>query len=157
MIDLCEFIRKTKIKCGKLTVKAHRNTVGRNKNKHVEGTPQLTQYVHHRQTDWPSNRLLNGSIENAFHAMRQELADLADTHFNSAGRDGKEYNALKRFTRDHPLVFKKGDKTSCIVVKNRKDYTREGMVHLSDVKSESKVKTYKRLNRDYTPEAQNIP
>jgi len=34
------------------------------------------------------------------------------------------------------------------VVKNRKDYIREGMVHLSD------EKTYKRLNRDYTPEVQ---
>ena len=152
MIDPGEFICKTKIKYGNLIVKAHRNTVGRNKNKHVEGTPQLTQYVHHRQTDWPPNRLLNGSMENAFHAIKQELADLADTHFNSAGRDGinhnptqKEYNSLKK---DHSLVIKKGDKTSCIVAKSRKGYLREGMVHLSD------EKTYKRLNKDYTPEVQ---
>ena len=41
-------------------------------------------------------------------------------------------------------MFKKGDKTTCIVVKNRKEYVREGMIHLSD------TKTYKRLDRHYT-------
>ena len=43
-------------------------------------------------------------------------------------------------------MFKRGDKTSCIMVKNRKDYIKEGMAHLSD------TKTYKRLDRDYTPD-----
>jgi len=46
----------------------------------------------------------------------------------------KELNALKKFTTDSSLIFKKGDKTTCIVVKNRKDYVREGLEHLSDDK-----------------------
>ena len=41
-------------------------------------------------------------------------------------------------------MLKRGDKTSCIVVKNRKDYIKEGLAHLSD------TKTYKKLDRDYT-------
>jgi len=98
---------------------------------------------------------MNCSMENTFHTIRQEFYNLTDTQFNDDNNSNirhnlirKEHNALKRFTKNHSLVFKKGDKTSCIVVKNRKDYVKEGMVHLLD------AKTYKRLERDYTPDVE---
>ena len=90
-------------------------------------------------------------MENTFHAMRVELATLADREFkdeknHSYNLTRKEHNALNRFAKTSSLVFKKGDKTTCIVVKTRKDYIREGMAHLSD------TRTYMRLDSDYTPE-----
>ena len=90
-------------------------------------------------------------MENTFHAMCVELATLADREFkdeknHSYNLTRKEHNALNRFAKTSSLVFKKGDKTTCIVVKTRKDYIREGMAHLSD------TRTYMRLDSDYTPD-----
>ena len=154
MNDLGKFIKNTKIKCGKLLVQSKRKYA--RKPKHIDGTPQMTPSYEegrhwHKQTDWPSNRLLSSQMENTFHSMRQEFASLADREFNNPEKQTfnltkKEQWALNRFTRTSSLVFKKGDKTTCIVVKNHRDYVREGMVHLSN------TKTYKRLDRDYTPD-----
>ena len=90
-------------------------------------------------------------MENTFHAMHVELAALADREFKAPKNHPhnltrKEHNALNKFTKTSSLVFKKGDKTTCTVVKTRKEYVREGMTHLSD------ARTYMRLNRDYTPD-----
>ena len=154
MTDLGTFIRNTKIKCGKLLVQSQREQS--RKSKHISGTPSLIPSYEgdshwRKQTDWPSNRLLSSQMENNFHAMRQELAILTESEFGNSEKQTfnltrKEHRALERFARTSSLVFKKGDKTTCIVVKNRKDYVREGMVHLSD------TKTYMRLDRDYTPD-----
>ncbi|XP_065892734.1 uncharacterized protein [Dysidea avara] len=82
--------------------------------------------------------------------MRHELTTLSDRNFNTCDDNNKsnltrkEHNALKRFATSCSLVLKRGDKTSCIVVKNRKDYIKERLAHLSD------TKTYKKLDRDYT-------
>ena len=124
------------------------------KSRHISGTPGLTSSYEERnrriQTIWPSNKLLSSQLENNFHAMKQELANLADREFNDTTRQynltRKEHHAINRFAKTSQLVFKKGDKTTCIVVKNRADYVREGMAHLSG------TKTYKRLDRDLTPE-----
>jgi len=120
MIDLVKFMQNVKIKCGKLTVKAHRHITGSKGTKHVPGTAQLSQHQWHKQTDWPSNRLMNCSMENTFYTIRQEFSNLVDTQFNNDNNSSvrhnfsrKEHNALKKFTKDHSLVFKKGDKTSC--------------------------------------------
>ena len=162
MIDLGKFIQKVKNKCGKILVKSRRknsNSTTRRMNR-LNDTPQLTQDNQRKQTDWPSNRLFGRTMEDAFHAMRQNLADLAEREFNDNKHKNdfhdhnltrKEHLALGQFTKNCSLVFKRGDKTSCIVVKNREDYIREGMAHLSD------TKTYKRLERDHTPDvAQHI-
>ena len=152
MTDLGKFIENTKIECGKLLVQSKREHV--KKPKHIEGTPRMPPSYEegrhwHKQTEWPSNRLLSSQMEDTFHVMRQELANLADREFDNSKKhpfnlSKKEQWALNEFTKTSSLVFKKGNKTTCIVVKNRKNYVREGMIHLSD------TKTYMRLDRDYT-------
>jgi len=123
----------------------------------VPGTPQLTpsyaENCHwHKQNDWPSNRLLSIQMEDTFHAMRQELAILTDKESDKVSKKQShnltrnERTALTKFSKTSSLIFKKGDKTTCIVVKNSKDYVKEAMVHLSD------AKTYRRLDRDCTPD-----
>jgi len=64
-------------------------------------------------------------MEDTFHVMRQELADLAEKKFTDKetrvhNLSRKEHLALKLFTKNCSLVFKLGDKTSYIVIKNRK-------------------------------------
>jgi len=54
MIDLGKFIQKVKIKCGKLTVKAHRQMTGRKGTKHVPGTPQINQHQWYKQIGHPT-------------------------------------------------------------------------------------------------------
>jgi len=156
--DLGEFISNVKIKCGKLLVKSQRNKhskkrrINNNSNNTTNSLPHFEEeHCQRKQTDWPSNRLLSSQMENTFHAMRMELASLADREFNNPKNHShnltrKEHNALDKFKKTSSLVFKKGDKTTCIVVKTRKDYIREGMIHLSD------TRTYLRLDRDYTPD-----
>jgi len=154
MIDMGKFIQRVKNNCGKILVKSrrkHSNSTTRKTNR-LNGTPLLTQDSQHKQTDWLSNRLFGRAIEDTFHAMRQKLANLAETNFknnnekNNFNLTRKEHLALGWFTKYCSLVFKREDKTSCIVVKNRKDYVKEGMIRLSD------TKTYKRLDKDYTLE-----
>ena len=81
MNDMGQFIRNTKIKCGKLLVKSQKQY--RMRPRQVPGTPQLTpsyaeNFHWHKQNDWPSNWLLRSQMEDTFHAMRQELAILTD-------------------------------------------------------------------------------
>ena len=141
-----------KIKCGKILVKSHKENKVKKPNRTFSQSSQNQDVSRQRkQTDWPSNRLMNNQMENTFHAMRNELAELANNEFDNAKPQShnltrKEYNALERFSKTSSLVFKKGDKTTCTVVKTRIDYVREGMEHLSD------TRTYKKLDRDYTPD-----
>ena len=89
-------------------------------------------------------------MKDTFHVMRNELATLVDRDFDMDSKrppnnlTRNDRSALRDFPKTRSLVFKKGDKTTYIVVKHRKEYVREGMIHLSD------TKTYKRLDRHYT-------
>ena len=154
MIDLGTFIRNTKIKCGRLLTQSKRTHT--KKSKHIDGTPSLIPHYEegarlHRQTDWPSNRLLSSQMEDTFHAMRQELSTLADRvqRFQKTIIQPyqKRTNSPEQVCQDQfSGIQRRSDKTTCIVVKNRKDYVRERMTHLSD------TNTYMRLDRDYTPD-----
>ena len=69
-------------------------------NPNIKGTQELTpsyedHHNRHKQTDWPSNRLLSSQMGN-FHAMRHELVAMADSEFIDTR---KEHNALKQFTK----------------------------------------------------------
>ena len=89
-------------------------------------------------------------MKDTFHATRQELANLAEDNFTDKETSvhnllRKDHLALKSFTKDCSLVFKHGDKTSYIVVKNINDYQRRNVTN-------SDTKTYQRLDRDHTPD-----
>ena len=66
--------------------------------------------------------------------MRNELVDLAEGQFKNSNYNHnlnrREHNALIKFTKNHSIVLKKEDKATSIVVKNRKDYIREGFTSL---------------------------
>jgi len=113
MTDLGTFIRNTKIK---LLVQSQREQS--RKSKHINGTPSLIPSYEgdsqwRKQTDWPSNRLLCSQMENNFHAMRQELAILADSEFGNSEKQTfnltrKEHQTLDRFAKTSSFGIQKG-------------------------------------------------
>jgi len=154
--DLGEFIKTT---CGKILVKSQREQLKKNKkSKHTKGTPRLTphhsdEYCQRKQTNWLSNRLMSSQMEILFMQWEVNWPHWGHTgrHWYSINHPHnlarKEHHALQKFNKTSSLVFKKDDKTTCTVVKTRKDYIKEGMIYLSD------TRTYKKLDRDYTPDA----
>ena len=117
MNDMGQFIRNTKIKCGKLIVQSQRQY--RMRPRQVAGTPQLTssyaENCHwHKQNDWPSNRLLSSQMEDTLHAMSQELAILTDKESDNVSKKQShnltrnERTALTKFSKTRSLIFKKG-------------------------------------------------
>ena len=102
------------------------------------------------QTDWPSTRLLPKPFEDAFHALRSEISDQEQYQDNKPkwkqNLTRKERAALRNLSSNKEIVLNRADKANCVVVKNREDYVREGLEHLSD------TNTYTKLDRDHTPE-----
>ena len=96
-----------------------------------------------------SQQLGPKALEDAFLAMRQELATLTDDPIQKHNLTRKERLALKQLTTNHDLIINKADKGSTIVVRSTTDYIREGLEHLSD------PNTYIQLERDYTQEVTN--
>ena len=80
--------------------------------------------------------------------MRSDIAEMneinnAKTKHNLT-RNGR--TALKQFMQSDTLIINKADKGSTIVVIDKTDYISEGLEHLSD------TKTYTKLNNDRTKE-----
>jgi len=102
------------------------------------------------QHDWPSTRLLPNQLENTILAMRNDMAALTDSQTSEEKKISKhnltrrERFALRRLSKNRQLVYNKADKSTQIVVRHRKDYIRQGLEHLSD------PNTYTKLDRDYT-------
>ena len=90
------------------------------------------------------------ALEDAFEAMRMEITKLEKHPTLNHNLTRKERQAMRELSTDHNLVINKADKGSTIVVRQRTDYIKEGLEHLSD------TNTYVQLDRDYTPDITKI-
>ena len=91
-----------------------------------------------------TNNLGPKALEDAFEATRCELAQLKNNTTIKHNLTRKERITLKQLTTNHNLIINRADKGSTIVVRNREDYIREGLEHLSD------KNTYLELDHDMT-------
>ncbi|MCY4327357.1 MAG: GIY-YIG nuclease family protein, partial [Rhodobacteraceae bacterium] len=83
-------------------------------------------------------------LEDAFLAMRNEIANITETQTVKHNLTRGERLALTQLSSNHNLVINKADKGSTIVVRSRDEYIKAGLEHLSD------KNTYTPLDRDYT-------
>ena len=75
------------------------------------------------------------ALEDAFETIRNDIANIDEinhpTTKHNLTRD--ERITLKQFMQNDKLITNKADKGCTIVVRDRADYRREGLKHLSDV------------------------
>ena len=76
--------------------------------------------------------------------MRNDIANMIQDPMNKPNLTRNERLALKELTSNNDIIINKADKGSTIVVRNKKDYIREGLEHLSD------SNTYLKLDCDRT-------
>ena len=103
-------------------------------------------YSRHRykpKSNWDCGRSTNQTLENYIEAISTETPSLC-THVRR-NLSKPEQAALKRLSKRTDIVIKPADKGSCIVVQDTATYIREGLEHLSD------RNTYTRLPGDPTP------
>ena len=106
--------------------------------------PALFRKTQSNQTNTNSFNLGPKALEDAFETMRDEIAKLEPHITTKHNLTRKERMTLKDLTTNHNLIINKADKGSTIVVRNKGDYIREGLEHLSD------TNTYLELNSDQT-------
>ena len=90
------------------------------------------------------------ALEDAILAMKNEITNIEQHPTSKHNLTRKERQALKELVDNHTLIINKADKGSTIVVRNRTDYIKEGLEHLSD------PNTYIQLERDYTRDVNQI-
>ena len=89
-------------------------------------------------------------LEDAFLAMKNEIANIKETHTTKYNLTRGERLALTQLSSNHDLIINKADKGFTIVVRNRDEYIKAGLEHLSD------KNTYISLERNYTNDVTHI-
>ena len=146
MGDLEKFINSTKRK--------YNNMVNPPKPPRPSDEPTLPRRRTNRNTQNNNNKyqynnptnLGPKALEDAFEAMRMEIADPPKSQKPEQNLTRKEKLALKELSSNHNLIINRADKGSTIVIRHRDDYIQEGLEHLSD------PDTYMELDGDRTTE-----
>ena len=89
-------------------------------------------------------------LEDAFLAMKNEIANIKETHTTKYNLTRGERLALTQLSSNHDLIINKADKGFTIVVRNRDEYIKAGLEHLSH------KNTYISLERNYTNDVTHI-
>ena len=64
--------------------------------------------------------------------MRKDIANMRQDPMNKPNLTRNERLAVKELISSNDIIINKADKGSTIVVRNKTDYIREGLEHLSD-------------------------